>query len=152
MFARHRVAAGRPVPIAPDQDPSQLPCRPLIQFVAGPDSFSSQYDGSSIRSQFSDLGVYIRPANPNRAQDWAELLLRLGDPAAGIKPSLFIHQRCRRLIDCLPTLQHDPDLPADILKFNTNDEGLGGDDPADALRYLVATPIRRIYQRKLRGF
>ena len=50
-----------------------------------------------------------------------------------------------------PYLQHDPDLPADVLKINTNEEGLGGDDPADGLRYLVATSIRRINQVKLRG-
>jgi hypothetical protein len=31
------------------------------------------------------------------------------------------------------------------------DEGVGGDDAADALRYLVATKPREIVVRKLRG-
>ncbi|MBI5387153.1 MAG: hypothetical protein HZA90_20990 [Verrucomicrobia bacterium] len=52
-------------------------------------------------------------------------------------------QRCRLLLDTLPYLQHDPDQPADVLKTNVNEEGLGGDDATDALRYVVATPIHR---------
>ena len=70
---------------------------------------------------------------------WSAVLQRFGDRAAGIKPTLFIHQRCKHLLECLPYLQHDPDRPADVLKTNINDEGVGGDDPADALRYMVAT-------------
>jgi phage terminase large subunit len=75
----------------------------------------------------------------------------LGDPDAGIKPTLFIHPRCGKLIACLPFLQHDPDRPGDVLKMNINEEGLGGDDLADALRYLVATRANRIYAVKLKG-
>ena len=60
--------------------------------------------------------------------------------------------RCRKLIVCLPFLQHDLDRPGDVLKININEEGLGGDDLADALRYLVATTANRIYARKLSGF
>ena len=93
----------------------------------------------------------IRPANTNRLQGWAEIQQRLGDPEAGFPPTLFIHERCRRLLDTLPYLQHDPDHPADVLKINVNEEGLGGDDAADALRYLVATPVHRCDVRKLRG-
>jgi hypothetical protein len=51
----------------------------------------------------------------------------------------------------LPFLQHDPDRPGDILKSNINEEGAGGDDPADALRYLVTIQISRGYARKLTG-
>ena len=70
---------------------------------------------------------------------------------AGVKPTIFIHKRCARLLDSLPYLQHDPDHPADVLKTNPNDEGLGGDDAADALRYLVATRPNRCYVTKLKG-
>ena len=55
------------------------------------------------------------------------------------------------LLCCLPFLQRDPASPADVLKTNPNDEGLGGDDAADALRYLLATRRPTIVQRKLRG-
>ncbi len=38
-----------------------------------------------------------------------------------------------------------------VLKVDADDEGVGGDDPADAFRYLVATKSRVVHQRKLRG-
>jgi hypothetical protein len=124
----------------------------LTRISAGGDLFSAQFDGSTIANQFAAQGLRIMPANLNRALGWAEIQQRLGDPDNGIKPTLFIHERCRHLLNCLPFLQHDPDQPADVLKTNVNEEGLGGDDAADALRYLVATPIHRIIVRKLRGF
>jgi hypothetical protein len=68
------------------------------------------------------------------------VLAALGDPRSGVPPKLFIHQRCRRLIACLPALQHDPGRPEDVLGCDVDEDGAGGDDPADALRYLLATP------------
>ncbi len=66
------------------------------------------------------------------------------------RPSrLFIHQRCARLVECSPSLQHEPDRPGDVLK--ADGEGIGGDDTADALRYLIPTKERKVTQRKLRG-
>jgi len=41
--------------------------------------------------------------------------------------------------------------PEDVLKVDADEDGVGGDDAADALRYLVATKSRTISQRKLRG-
>jgi len=38
-----------------------------------------------------------------------------------------------------------------VLKVHADEEGNGGDDAADALRYLVATKTREIKARKLRG-
>ena len=69
-----------------------------------------------------------------------------------IRPKLFIHQRCQRLIETLPSLQHDPSRPEDVLKADADEDGIGGDDAADALRYLVATKPRTVSVRKLRGF
>jgi len=63
------------------------------------------------------------------------VLRRLGDVEGGIAPSLFIFRTCARLLDCLPALEHDPHRPEDVLKWDTDDEGSGGDDPYDALRY-----------------
>jgi len=97
--------------------------------------------------------------------DWAEILTRFGEVAAppangasncltegGVKPTLFMHQRCGRLIETLPSLQHDPNRPEDVLKVDADEDGIGGDDAADSLRYLVATKSRAVTQRKLRGF
>ena len=44
------------------------------------------------------------------------------------------------------------ELPPDCSPaMSPNDEGLGGDDAADALRYLLATPLLTVVQCKLRG-
>jgi hypothetical protein len=48
-------------------------------------------------------------------------------------------------------MQHDPSRPEDVLKVDADEDGVGGDDAADALRYLVATRERKVMQRKLRG-
>jgi hypothetical protein len=37
-------------------------------------------------------------------------------------------------------------------RLDADEDGIGGDDAADALRYLVATKNRTITQRQLRGF
>jgi phage terminase large subunit len=123
----------------------------LQRFVAGADVFARQSNGFTIAKQYSDLGISLRPANTDRVNGWAEILKRLGDPAASVRPRLFIHHRCTRLIDCLPSLQHDPSRPEDVLKVDPDDDGIGGDDAADALRYLVATRPRQSYVVKLRG-
>jgi len=48
-------------------------------------------------------------------------------------------------------LQHDPNRPEDVLKVDADEDGIGGDDSADALRYLVATKARSVVPRKLTG-
>jgi len=37
------------------------------------------------------------------------------------------------------------------LKVDADEDGFGGDDAADTLRYLVATNSRTVVMRKLRG-
>lgn len=123
----------------------------LRRFVAGADVFSRQSDGTTIAGQYAKLGITLRPANMDRVNGWAEILTRLGEVEAGIAPTLFIHRRCGRLIETLPALQHDPNRPEDVLKVDADEDGVGGDDAADALRYLVATKSREIRARKLRG-
>ena len=102
---------------------------------------------SSIRKE----GIKLRAANTDRVNGWAEVLRGLGDAAVGIKPTLFIHSRCQRLIATLATLQHDPSRPEDVLKVDMDEAGVGGDDAADALRYLLATRLPTIVVRKLTG-
>ncbi len=97
------------------------------------------------------LGLKLKPANTERVSGWAEVLQLLGDIEAGIAPRLFIHRRCGRLLETLPSLQHDPNRPEDVLKIDVDEDGSGGDDCADALRYLVATKSRTVIQRKLSG-
>ena len=75
----------------------------------------------------------------------------VGERGSGFRSRLFFHERCARLLECLPSLQHDPNRPEDVLKVDADEDGVGGDDAADCLRYLVATKSRAVTQRKLRG-
>jgi phage terminase large subunit len=158
LLGRHNVATREPVRkdrviagINFGKQPAPIGYRYLVRFNAGTDVFSRQSDGYTIAQHYINQGLRMTPANVDRINGWAEILTRLGDPDRGIAPRLFIHKRCTRLITCLPSLQHDPNRPEDILKVNVDDEGLGGDDAADALRYLVATKPRQILERKLVG-
>jgi len=42
-------------------------------------------------------------------------------------PRLFFHERCARLLECLPSLQHDPNRPEDVLKVDADEDGVGGE-------------------------
>ena len=139
MLARHKIGDRK------------LELGDLKRFVAGADVFSRQSDGTTVAAQYARQGITLRPANTDRLNGWAEIMTRFGDGEANIRPTLFIHQRCGRLIETLPTLQHDPNRPEDVLKIDADDDGVGGDDCADCLRYLVATKSRTVTQRKLRG-
>ena len=139
MLARHKIGDRK------------LELGDLKRFVAGADVFSRQSDGTTIAAQYAKQGITLRCANTDRVNGWAEILTRFGDVEADIRPSLFIDQRCGRLIETLPTLQHDPNRPEDVLKVDADEDGVGGDDCADCLRYLVATKSRTVTQRKLRG-
>ena len=139
MLARHTIGNRR------------LEMTDLKRFVAGADVFGKQSDGSTVAAQYGKLGITLRCANMDRVNGWAEILHRLGDVGGGIKPTLFIHRRCARLVECLPTLQHDPNRPEDVLKVDADEDGVGGDDAADALRYLLASKARTVAERKLSG-
>jgi hypothetical protein len=104
-----------------------------------------------VASQYGKLGISLKCANTERVSGWAEVLHRLGDPSNGVVPRLFIHERCARLIECLPSLQHDPNRPEDVLKVDADEDGVGGDDAADCARYLVATKPRTLTVMKFRG-
>jgi len=141
MLGRHTVGPNRrPLTVAD-----------LKRFVAGADVFSRQSDGSTVAAQYAKLGIRLTCANTERVNGWAEILHRFGDVEAGIRPTLFIHRRCGRLLECLPALQHDPNRPEDVLKVDADEDGVGGDDTADALRYLVATKPREVRERRLGG-
>jgi len=65
--------------------------------------------------------------------------------------SAVFSRAVRSIAGVLPSLQHDPNRPEDVLKVDADEDGVGGDDTADCLRYLVATRERKVTQRKLRG-
>ena len=173
MVGRHKmngVVAMRGLPRLSMRSQDEVQNRPLAlsdlkRFVAGVDVFSRQSDGTTIAQQYAKHGITLRPANMDRVNGWAEVMQGLGEPQGGlppgappaimpedtVRPTLFIHARCRRLIETLPALQHDPNRPEDVMKVDADDDGNRGDDAADALRYLLATKSRTVMQRKLRG-
>ena len=153
MLARHRV----PVHVLGGREVRPLELGDLRWFVAGADVFSRQSDGTTIAGRYAREGITLRPASMERINGWAAVLQGFGDPGSGlppeggVRPKLFIHRRCGRLVETLPALQHDPSRPEDVLKVDADEGGVGGDDCADCLRYLVATKSRGVTQRKLRG-
>jgi phage terminase large subunit len=150
MLARREVVEGRSLRVE-SRKTRPLELSDLKRFVAGADVFSKQSDGTTVAQQYGKLGIRLVCANTDRINGWAEILHRLGDPDAGVVPRLFVHRRCARLLESLPALQHDPNRPEDVLKVDADEEGVGGDDAADAFRYLVATKARAVVARKLAG-
>ena len=118
----------------------------LWKFVAGADVFSIRPDGKTIAETYLDLGIKLTEANDDRINGASEILTRFGDLDAKppLPPSLTIMDRCSRLIECLPSLEHDPHRPEDVRKVDCDDDGVGGDDPYDAARYgiMAAYPVK----------
>lgn len=111
-----------------------------LHVVAGHDVFAKRpTDETSVADKWAEEGFELEPANQDRVNGAAELLHRLGDVEAGIEPRWYIFDRCRRLIETLPMLQHDPNRPEDVLKVDVDEDGIGGDDAYDAARYGLMT-------------
>lgn len=111
-------------------------------FLAGGDVFAEKGEGMTIASSFQKAGWQLQCANMTRIAGWSEIQDRLGDPDPDdpkrmVQPRLYVSENCPRLINCIPALQHDPHNPEDVRKVDTDEEGDGGDDPADGLRYGV---------------
>jgi len=122
----------------------------LKQFVAGPDVFARTRPEQTIAEEYESLGIKLRPANDGRINGAGEFLSRLGDPDSDIPSSLLIFERCGRLIETIPDLQHDPHRPEDVLKVDCDEDGSGGDDAYDSCRYgLMAARKREIRFHRL---
>ncbi|WP_394794856.1 terminase large subunit domain-containing protein [Armatimonas sp.] len=117
----------------------------LATFTAGHDVFAQKGDerAKTIADQYKELDIFLKAAKIDRITGASELLQRLGEPdgdplnpdSGYIRPTIYISERCVRLIECIPALEHDPHRPEDVLKVDTDDDGLGGDDSYDGARY-----------------
>jgi len=120
-----------------------IPPERLATFVAGGDCFAARpTTEGTVADQWAAEGFRLKPADDDRVNGAAEVLRRLGDPDSTLPPSLYISRACARLIECLPMLEHDPHRPEDVRKVDTDDDGQGGDDPYDALRYGLMVAAR----------
>jgi hypothetical protein len=115
-------------------------------FVAGADINERQSDGTTRADDWRRYGYKITLANQDRVNGAHEYMRRLGDIERGIKPTIAIFSNCTRLIECLPSLEHDPNHPEKVLKVDTDDDGEGGDDPYDGSRYGIMEAARKVHK------
>lgn len=118
----------------------------LRSTVIGSDAFRTDRDGKCVADDYKALGWGVTSAQMRRVPGATEVLRRLGEPGGNpaIRPSLYIFNTCPGLIEQLPGMRHDPRRPEDVLKVDVDEDGYGGDDYYDTLRYLVmelAQPI-----------
>jgi hypothetical protein len=113
----------------------------LSVFLAGQDVFAKRHEHrgryESIADKYGREGIVLEPANMDRISGAAKIMDMLGDESAGIGARLFVHERCARLVDQIPSMQHDPSRPEDVLKEDVDEDGDGGDDAYDAVRYGI---------------
>lgn len=91
-------------------------------------------DGSTLLEQFRRFGVSMQRPTKDRISGWVAVKQMMAaasgdDPD---QPGLFIAERCRYLLETLPTLPRNQLRPEDV---DTN----AADHGADALRYAVVT-------------
>lgn len=139
MLARHGLTAAR-----------------LNFFVAGHDAFAERggENGKTIADEYALHGIKLKPANIERIAGASEMLTRFGDAESNpiIRPTGFVMDRCARLIECIPALEHNPNKPEDVLKWDMDDDGEGGDDAYDDTRYgWMEFVERRIDGRSVSG-
>jgi phage terminase large subunit len=120
--------------------------------VAGSDIFGKESRATSVADDYKKEGISWRPASMDRVNGWAEILKLLGDPENGKPPRMFIHRRCSRLTDGITAAVHSETNPEDVLKVDCDEDGVGGDDAIDSLRYWVAKKIQPVEAVKMSGF
>jgi phage terminase large subunit len=125
-----------------------IPFHKLACFVAGTDAFqlrAGQEMPLSDQYGLYNIGLQQVDMSPgSRVLGWQRISKLMGDPRNGKPTRLFITRNCEKLIDTLPYLECDPNHPEDIKKWDTDENGNGGDDPADAARYgIFSTPDHR---------
>lgn len=126
-----------------------LPPKCLTTMYAGHDAFNvRQAHTVSIETTadvFARHGVILTKANTTRRQGWAAvrraLTKRQPDGSQGT-PKLLVcdtpgnRWAVERMLELMP----DPADPEDVLKVDANEDGQGGDDAADCLRYGLLVP------------
>lgn len=120
----------------------KIPLQRVWPWAAGSDVFARRGDssGKTIAEQYADYGIYLTPADTDRINGAAEVLRRLGDPSDPdviTPPSLYVYNTCHRLIETIPAMVHDPKNTEDVLKVDMDEDGQGGDDSYDSLRYGI---------------
>lgn len=116
-----------------------------LEFIlAGADVFrKTGHTEMTIQQKYGEHGITLMPADNSQGSRIAgatEIAELLGNPEENIEPRLYICRRCVGIIETLPYLEHDPNNLDDVSKVDTGEDGEGGDDSYDALRYAIYTP------------
>lgn len=110
----------------------------------GVDAFAETGRGKkTIAQEYIERGftMFRADVSPGSRIRGAQQVARLlGNPERNIDQQLYITRNCERLIETLPAAQRDPNHMEDILKVNCDENGVGGDDSVDALRYGLYRP------------
>lgn len=121
----------------------------VICFAGGDAFIIRAGQPNTLAQTYYDLGLPLTPAwtPPGSRVEGARCVSQLlGDPDyhpetnPTIQASWFISDECTRLIDCLSTLEPDPNNAEDVAKVNADVNGEGGDDAYDAVRYGLYVP------------
>lgn len=140
-WRRHALVPDNAADIKNMLDRHGLKIENLKSFVAGGDVFATRGNasGKTIADEYKDNGIKLTRANDDRVSGAAFVLKLLGrvgsEKEPEIEPRIEISDKCVKLIENIPTLQHDPHRPEDVLKVDIDEDGNGGDDPYDAVRY-----------------
>jgi hypothetical protein len=107
----------------------------------------------TIAEHFARLGLPLVKANISRVSGVQNVRRYLAAPA---RFYVMDTPSNRKVFECLESLVGDPDKPEDILKVDADENGEGGDDAYDMVRYgLASRPtvpvVRTIEMTKDRG-
>jgi len=107
----------------------------LYTVAAGGDMWQPDKEGNVVADDYSAAFPMLRRANMDRIGGAVQILKLLGDDDH--EPRLKFFDTTSRTYNQLVEMQHDPNRPEDVLKVNADEEGEGGDDLYDALRYAI---------------
>lgn len=125
----------------------------LKRIVAGHDCFQQRgdRDAKTIAEQYAEardpetgqaIGLKFERATIDRITGAQELLTRLGNKEVGIRPRLKLFTTCPRTIAVMTRMVKDPRDPEDVHKVDADQNGEGGDDEYDMLRYGVMVKFK----------
>lgn len=121
-----------------------LTIKDVKAFKIGADAFNKTgLSEFSIVDQYRKLGIrmtHAETAAGSRIGGAQYMSTLLGDPEHGKINRWWITENCPRLIDCLGSLERDPNNMEDVMKVDADENGVGGDDGYDGARYGIYTP------------
>lgn len=111
---------------------------------AGHDMWASRggEDPETPADKFTKRGWRLQRATIARVPGAQALSERLGNPEAGLAPTLRFGPMARGVFQGLARMVPDPHDPEDVKKVDADAEGRGGDDDYDMCRYgAMAVPL-----------